>query len=232
MAKDKKGTGAKQRRPNFKDAEQEKAFDSLTKADWADVYTSLFAVALANSLPGLGTTDPYAHALNVRNKLRPEAAASHKSGASKSSAKDAGGRLLTHNQYVNLTAVSAHADGMPVALYENTPDEYRQAFGSRGLVEVKEGRVRITALGDKALDRYEQTIKTRSAAANAPLVDAQTGGATGGTPTPAAGETAPTPIPEDEPPAQYPIDAPPNAPPNPNPGDVPPPQTATIDDQP
>lgn len=151
-------------------ADQIKIFDDLTKPDWADAYRDLYREAKGENPPIDWATDARAR----RNRLFPEA------GKHKATGTGTGGRL-SFQFYTALTAVSAHAGGMPLALFERYPDDLRGKLLEKGFVKIGDApasragtdrRAQITVEGNAALDAYEKNVIQKSATANAALAGA------------------------------------------------------------
>lgn len=164
----------KKRRPNgFTDAEL-KAYDGLSK-------TELFEVL--GHVMRKGYTPPadldLAKAIKAINaEINPH---------SGESAAGSGDRILSGAQYLALTAISAHAGGMPAALYSSIQKEHRESFQTRGFVLTSEGgAVTVTDAGNKALDRYEIAQREKAAAKSGD----GGGQTTGGQPAPNQGVQA------------------------------------------
>ena len=154
---------------DFNEAEI-KLYDSLSKTSLAEVLRDLAREK--------GVTDWIADAKARDARLNPAGA-----GGSGSQTD----RILSAAQYLALTAISAHAGGMPATLYQaGVQKEHRESFESRGFVKVNEvGAAVIQDAGNKALDRYEQRQTKKTA-------DAQAGGSAAGTSTGTAAAPAPT----------------------------------------
>lgn len=156
------GTGAaKKRLPNIP-ADQMKIFDDLTKPDWAEVYRDLYFETKGQNAPVNWAED----ARTRRNKLYPQA--SHKKGGTATAGT--GSKRISFKLYTALTAVSAHAGGMPLAIFEKYPDELRNAMLQRQFVEIRgeEGskKASLSVAGNDALDAYEKNTISESTQAN------------------------------------------------------------------
>lgn len=180
----------KRRPKGFSDAEL-KAYDGLSKTEIFEVLGDVLRTGAAK--PGEGF-DLAKTIKDINKRINPDSGTGVGVGATD--------RILSAAQYLALTAISAHAGGMPATLYNaGVQKEHRESFQARGFVQIGDGgAASITPAGNAALDKYEAKQREKAGtppasgaagvAGATPPAQTSTGVVAGENPTVQEGQTA------------------------------------------